>query len=393
MSRRTGRGAPRRRRPKGRSLVGETHLVDVGPVAHGGHFVARLPDAADDAAGTVVFVRHSLPGEQVTVQITEGAVGDRFLRGDAVAVHRASPDRVQPPCPFAGPGLCGGCDLQHVALPAQRALKAAVVAEQLRRLAGLDVAVEVEPVPGDGDGLGWRTRMRYHRTEDGRLGLRAHRSDRVVPVTDCRIEAPGARVSVEGEVGSDAVVTEQVRDRAFEVSPDGFWQVHRGATDVLVDAVLAGAEVRPGDRVLDLYAGVGLFSVFLAERTGQTGRVVAVEGDRTAAGHAEANLAAYPWTQVRAGAVDRHLGDLAAEGEWDVVVLDPPREGARRAVVEAVVAAGPRTVVYVACDPAAFARDAAWFAEAGYALESLRAFDLFPMTHHVECVGVLHRLT
>ena len=393
MSRRTGRSAPRRRRPKGRSLVGETHLVDVGPVAHGGHFVARLPDEAADAAGTVVFVRHSLPGEQVTVQITEGAVGDRFLRGDAVAVHRASPDRVQPPCPFAGPGLCGGCDLQHVALPAQRALKAAVVAEQLRRLAGLDVAVEVEPVPGDDEGLRWRTRMRYHRTEDGRLGLRAHRSDRVVPVTDCRIEAPGARVSVEGEGGSDAVVTEQVRDRAFEVSADGFWQVHRGATDVLVDAVLAGAEVRPGDRVLDLYAGVGLFSAFLAERAGETGRVVAVEGDRTAAGHADSNLAAYRWTQVRAGAVDRHLRDLAEEGEWDVVVLDPPREGARRAVVEAVVAAGPRTVVYVACDPAALARDVSWFAEAGYALESLRAFDLFPMTHHDECVGVLHRLT
>ena len=391
MSRRTGRGTPRQRQPKGRPLAGETYPVDVGPVAHGGHFVARLPEDAGDAAGAVVFVRHALPGEQVTVQVTEGFVGDRFLRGDAVAVHRPSPDRVIPPCPFAGPGLCGGCDLQHVALPAQRELKATVVAEQLRRLAGLDLSVVVEPVPGDDDGLHWRTRMRYHRTEDGSLGLRAHRSDRVVPVSDCRIQAPDARVSVEGEDVSDQVVNEHVRDRGFEVAADGFWQVHRGAADVLVDAVLSGAEVRPGDRVLDLYAGVGLFSVFLAEQAGQTGTLVAVEGDRDAAGHAAGNLAAYPRAEVRAGDVDRHLRGLAEEGAWDVVVLDPPREGARRKVVEAIVATAPRTVVYVACDPAAFARDVAWFAEAGYPLDSLRAFDLFPMTHHVECVGVLHR--
>src|SRR5690606_28748862 len=157
------------------------------------------PEEAGDAAGAVVFVRHTLPGEHVTVQITEGYAGDRFLRGDAVTVHRASEDRVTPPCPFAGPGLCGGCDLQHVALPAERKLEATVVAAQLRRLAGLDPRVAVEAVPGDDGGLHWRTGMRYHRTEDGLLGLRAHRSRRVVPVTDCRIQAPDARVSVEGE--------------------------------------------------------------------------------------------------------------------------------------------------------------------------------------------------
>jgi tRNA/tmRNA/rRNA uracil-C5-methylase (TrmA/RlmC/RlmD family) len=342
----------------------------------------------------VVFVRHALPDEQVTVPVTEGSVGDRFLRGDAVSVHRASPDRVEPPCPFAGPGLCGGCDFQHMALPAQRRLKAAVVAEQLRRLAGLDREVVVEPVSGDDDGLRWRTRMRFHPTEDGALGLRAHRSTRVVPITDCRIQAPEARVSVEGESGAEEDVSEQVRGRSFRVSADGFWQVHRGATDVLVDAVLEGAQIRRGDRVLDLYAGVGLFSAFLAEQVGEHGAVLAVEGHRVAAQHAVGNLSATPWAEVRGGDVERQLRHLAeAEVSWDVVVLDPPREGARRRVVEAVAAAGPRTVVYVACDPAAFARDVAWFAEAGYVLDSLRAFDLFPMTHHVECVGVLHKVT
>jgi len=139
--------------------VGERFTVEVGPVAHGGHFVARLP--APDSR--VVFVRHALPGERVVVEITEGTDPNRYWRGDAVVVESPSPDRVEAPCPVAGPGLCGGCDLQHVSLSRQRDLKGEVVAEQLRRLAGLDVSVVVEAVPGDEDGLRWRTRTRYAR--------------------------------------------------------------------------------------------------------------------------------------------------------------------------------------------------------------------------------------
>ncbi len=119
-------------------VAGERFEVEVGAVAHGGHFVARHE-------GRVVFVRHALPGERVTVEITEDS--GRFLRGDAVEIHEASPARVTPPCPFAGPGACGGCDFQHVDLAEQRLLKAAVVREQLSRLAGLDREVVVEPVP------------------------------------------------------------------------------------------------------------------------------------------------------------------------------------------------------------------------------------------------------
>ena len=381
----------RERAPRGRSLVGERHEVEVGPVAHGGHCVARLPEGLPEAGGTVVFVRHALPGERVTVEITEGTVGERYLRGDAVAVHAASPDRVERPCPYAGPGRCGGCDLQHVDLAAQRRLKAAVVAEQLRRLAGVERAVEVEAVPGDEDGLRWRTRMRYTRTPDGGLGLRRFRSDQVQPVGDCRIQAPDALVLVEGEPPPREPVEEQVDGHRFTVAADGFWQVHAGAPHTLVAAVLEAARARPGDRVVDLYAGVGLYSVFLAEAVGSRGRVAAVEGDRAAAEHARANLAAYPWAHVQGGPVDRVLaGDRLHRA--DVVVLDPPREGARRRVVEQVVALGPRRVVYVACDPAAFARDVATFAEHGFGLGALRALDLFPMTSHVELVGTFDRV-
>jgi tRNA/tmRNA/rRNA uracil-C5-methylase (TrmA/RlmC/RlmD family) len=377
-------------RPEARSLVGQEHVVDVGPIAHGGHCVARLPEEVPDVGGTVVFVRHALPGEQVTARLTDGRAGDRFLRADAVAVHRPAPERVPPPCSYAGPGLCGGCDFQHVALPAQRVLKGHVVAEQLRRLAGLDVAVPVEPVPGDDEGLRWRTRMRLHRTPDGALGLRRHRSREVVPVDDCLIRAPGARVTVDGESSpSEGTVVETVRARELEVAADGFWQVHPGAPEALVNAVLGFAGAAPGERALDLFGGVGLFAGVLAEAVGERGSVLAVEGDRRASSLAERNLAAYPWARAVCGDVARVL---AAEPDpVDVVVLDPPRTGARRPVVEAVAALGPRAVVYVACDPAAFARDVATFGERGYGLASLRAFDLFPMTHHVELVGLLQR--
>lgn len=400
-----GRSRPRgRSRPAGPSLVGDRYQVETGPVAHGGHVVARLPAELPVVGGSVVFVRHALPGERVTVQVTDGAAGDRFLRADAVEVHEASPDRVVAPCPYAGPGRCGGCDFQHVDLAAQRRLKAQVVAEQLLRLAGLERTVEVEPVPGDVDGLGWRTRMRFATTPDGRLGLRAARSRRVVPVDRCLIAAPDALTVVDG-VGSPEPgaapdepvgrpVLEDVLGRRFSVAGDGFWQAHRGAPETLVRAVLAAAELQPGEVALDLYCGVGLFTAFLADAVGPTGRVVGVEGDRTAAEHARGNLSDQRWAEVLTGSVDRVLGRSAPvdpPDRADVVVLDPPREGAKRRVVEEVAARDPRRIVLVACDPASFARDTALLAESGYALTALRAFDLFPMTHHVEVVGTYER--
>lgn len=376
----TGRPHQRHNRPRqarGRSMVGERFTADVGPVAHGGHCVARLPEPVS----RVVFVRHALPGERVVIEITEGTEGDRFWRGDAVEVLSGSPDRVSAPCPVAGPGLCGGCDFQHVAVSAQRSLKTEVVREQLVRLARLDPAdpvvtgLEVAAVPGDADGLRWRTRHRYVVLPDGGKGMRKHRSHDVVPVDDCLIEAADPP-------------SHRVLGRHFSVADEGFWQVHPGAPEALVSAVLELLAPRPGEAVLDLYAGVGLFAAFLADAVGPGSRVVAVEGDREASRHAKANLG--DAARVAHGPVGKVLATDFDE-PFDLVVLDPPREGAKRAVVEQVVDRAPRAVAYVACDPAALARDIAIFAEHGFRLERLRAFDLFPMTHHVECVALLTR--
>ena len=182
---------------------------------------------------------------------------------------------------------------------------------------------------------------------------------------------------------------ERVGEDVYEVTGSGFWQVHPGAAATLREAVVAGMGARPGERVADLYAGVGLFSLPLARAVGEAGRVEVVESDSAAVEDARRNLAGLPAVRVHRGRVERVLREALAGQRLDRVVLDPPREGAKRPVVEAIVSARPRRVVYVACDPASLGRDLGLFGERGYGLDSLRAFDLFPMTHHVECVAVL----
>jgi tRNA/tmRNA/rRNA uracil-C5-methylase (TrmA/RlmC/RlmD family) len=361
--------------PEGSSPVGRMLELEIGAVAHGGHFVARHE-------GQVVFVRHALPGESVTAVVTED--DGRFLRADAVEVRTASPERVTPPCPYAGPDACGGCDFQHVTLDEQRRLKAAVLGEQLERLAGIEREVTMEAVPPE-DGLAWRSRMQYVHLPDSGLALRKHRSHDLVAIDRCLIAGPGA-----SEPERDTTLVEHVETshgtHDFAVAADGFWQPHLAAPRTLVECVLAFLEPRAGESVLDLYSGVGLFAAFLAEAVGPEGSVVAVEGDRTASQHSKSNLGA-PWGRSVTGRVDRALA--RGVGRADVVVLDPPRVGAKRQVVRAIAALAPRAVAYVACDPAALARDIGYFAEQGYRLAGLRAFDLFPMTHHIECVALL----
>lgn len=418
--------------------VGDEVVVEAGPIAHGGFVVARHE-------GRVLFVRHALPGESVRVRITEGGPGDRFLRADAVEVLDASPQRVEPPCPYAGPGLCGGCDFQHVSLAEQRRLKASVVREQLQRLAHIERDVVVEPVPGDTNGLRWRSRTEFAVGPDGRAGMRRHRSHDLLAIDDCLIAGervietgvlqghwvgekavdvvapsvgPAVVVRIPSDEGEAPVVTETVAaqslSRDFDVSARGFWQVHPGAAAIFVDAVIAGLAPQPGERCLDLYAGVGVFTSALAKAVGESGQVIAVESDATAVAQARLNVEATPWVHYVQGRVDHVFGvestgrvagsrkggrrrpsprrpNSAMPPTADVVVLDPPRTGAGKAVIGAVVALAPRAMAYVACDPAALARDTAYLLERGYALTTLRAFDAFPMTHHIECVAIFER--
>ena len=395
-------------------------------MAAGGGCVAHAQD------GRVVFVRHALPGERVLARVT--AETSSYLRADAVEVQRPSPDRVDPPCPHAGPGRCGGCDWQHIALPAQRALKAGLVSEQLRRVAAVDLRVDVEPVAGAPDGLGWRTRVRFAVDRSGRPGFHRHRSHDLEPVDRCAIAGPGvtaagaerhlwpgaADIEVFASADGDQrvvsvrsagrrlgalprvdgglivngrplhrphVVRHTVMGRTFQVPAGVFWQVHPGAAAALARAVLDGLEPGLGERVLDLYAGAGLFTALLGDAVGPTGSVLGIDGDQRSCAAAARNTADQPHVQIRRATVDPRL--IGGVGRADLVVLDPPRAGAGRAVVSALAGLRPRRMAYVACDPASFARDLRILLDSGWAMRSLRAFDLFPMTEHVELVAIL----
>ncbi|GHJ55818.1 putative RNA methyltransferase [Nonomuraea sp. TT08I-71] len=390
--------------------------LTVDAVAPGGHCVARVE-------GQVVFVRHALPGERVVAEVTELHRG--FARADAVEILTASADRVEPPCPYAKPGRCGGCDLQHVTPAAQLDWKAAVVREQLTRLGGLTddeidaLGVRVEPLPGGP--LGWRSRVRYAVDAAGRAGLLKHRSHEVVPIDRCLIAHPaiqdlpvltpgGARwpeadaVETVASTGGDvsvvalaegaptpvsgpAEVREVAAGRDWTLPASGFWQVHPAAADTLVGAVLDLLDPLPGETAWDLYGGAGLFAAALAGRVGDA-RVTLVESSQDGVDAARANLADLPRVEVVAARVETALARRRVTGPVDLVVLDPPRSGADAPVVRDIVAAGPRAVAYVACDPAAFARDVRTFTGAGWRLAALRGFDLFPMTQHVELVGL-----
>jgi tRNA/tmRNA/rRNA uracil-C5-methylase (TrmA/RlmC/RlmD family) len=396
-------------------------ILDVGAVAAGGACVARAED------GRVVFVRHALPGEKVRVVVT--GESKSFLRADAVEVLEPSPDRVERPCPYAGPGLCGGCDWQHVAVPVQRRLKAELVQEQLRRVARVERSVLVEAVPGDVEGLRWRTRVQLAVDASGRAGLRRHRSHELEHVDFCLIatkdveEVGAERLDWCGAVGVEVaadgpqrVVTvagrharlpaveaglvhegrpvqgphglrHTVLGRSYEVAAGGFWQVHPGAAQALAQAVLEGLDPQPGETAVDLYAGVGLFAALLGERVGEGGAVLAVEGDARACADAARNTSDLPWVRIRTTPVD--AAAVRRLGRPDLVVLDPPRAGAGIETTRALAALRPRRMAYVSCDPASFARDLRVLLDAGWALESLRGFDLYPMTEHVELVSVL----
>jgi tRNA/tmRNA/rRNA uracil-C5-methylase (TrmA/RlmC/RlmD family) len=400
---------------------------------HGGDGVARVE-------GKAVFVPGALPGERVRLRVVEDK--PRWARATLVEVVNASPDRVTPPCPVADE--CGGCDLQHAAPAAQRRLKTRVVREQLERL-GRVPAPPVAETRAVGPDLGYRTHAQLHAAADGRLGFHRAGSHEVIPVEVCPVltaDAQAVRSGVGDATGAtevvvrahhrtstaaaaltpgpgplevpaghfdltlvqpdgatlpmrgDGTLAEQVAGLTYRFDPSSFFQVSTGGAEALVEEVLDAAGAVTGALVWDLYAGVGLLSLPLARAGAE---VVAVEGHAAAAAWCVANAAdAGLEVQVVDAPVERLVADVASSARSDldppdVVVLDPPRTGAGRDVVAGLVALEVPSVVYVACDVAALARDTRQLTEAGSRLSSVQPLDLFPMTHHVEVVATFAR--
>lgn len=390
-----------------RRIVGDVLDVWIEKTAHGGHFIARH-------GGAVIFVRHAVPGEKCRIIIT--STGSAFNRGDVIEVLEPSPDRVIAPCNYSHRTGCGGCDFQHISIARQRQLKSDVITEQFLRIAKMEMQVEVEEVSQP---LHWRTRLTATTTQDGKLGFYGARSHTVVPVQNCIIAVENmgmpeltartwkSDVRVEVTVSNtgernialaptrgagkarltegNQILHEDVADKTLEVSQDSFWQSHINAPAILTQAVLNFAGLQPADHVLDLYGGVGLFTAAMIDIVGINGRIDLIEGSKSATADAARNFVNNPNVKIATGDVAKLLPRIA---KTDVVVLDPPRDGVGQIVLTEIVRMAPRAVVYVACDPAALARDTAYFLDLGYSLAKIRAFDLFPMTHHIECVAL-----
>ena len=394
--------------------------LDVTNIAHGGISVARQD-------GRVIFVADAIPGERVVAEITEDSKKS-FWRAETVEVLDASPHRrphvwAEASVDRAPHDRAGGAEFGHIEIGHQRELKRQVLVDSMKRMGGIDADVSVEAIDGEADGTGWRTRLRLHVAEDGTLGPYAARSHRVIPVASVPLAAPEvARIAPLDErfAGSTHVdivapssgnafvlsgdsnakgrpkaqkITELVGEREFRLDVRGFWQVHRAAAETLSRAVQDAIDESlfdPRAANQDLYGGVGLLAAAMGDRFGSTTRVTTVESDALATDHAAENLSEWLGAQAVTARVDRHLQQLTRGGSGlagATVVLDPPRSGAGREVVDSLAELRPAQLVYVACDPVALARDAGLLHEHGYELTSLRAFDLFPNTHHVEAVA------
>ena len=381
--------------------VGDRITVEIGPIAHGGHFIARHK-------GQVIFVRYGITGEEAVVEIT--STSSKLARGDAIEILKASEDRVVPPCKYAVPGGCGGCDFQHIEISAQLELKRSVIREQFSRLGRIEIDLDVLPVEPT-NGLHWRTRMDFAISKSGKPGLYSARSKEVTEIDKCLIAVEAINdptmfarnwkgedrlevaVSSSGEknvsrggrsISGPTQLHEVVGEHTYEISPTSFWQSHSAAPQTLTKLVMDLMALRPGDQVCDLYGGVGLFTAPMAEDVGDIGKVHLIESSHRATQDALKIFEKKRNVVVHSGRVEQKLPLI---NRVDVILLDPPRTGAGEMVIKQMLAKKPRTIVYVSCDPASMARDARALEEGGYHLNHIVGFDLFPMTQHVECVA------
>ncbi|MEP7288368.1 MAG: class I SAM-dependent RNA methyltransferase [Chloroflexota bacterium] len=405
--------------------------LELTAMANGGSALGRHE-------GRTIFVPYAIPGEHITARITQDK--GRFAYAEGITLLEGSEARVQPRCPHFGPGRCGGCQWQHIDYPAQLEFKRQVVADQIARLGGFP-DVTVHPMIPSPDPWQYRSNITFHLTGKGQLGFIATDDRHVIPIEECHIIRPELldlfdSLDLEGltgltrvrlQVGSDGAqrsiilsthddqppevesdmpasvnflfedneplnligsshVDYTVKGRKFRVTAGGFFQVNIPQAETLVDQVLSRLDLHGTESVLDLYAGVGLFTAFLAERAAL---VTSIESYPPAVTDADQNLAEFDNIDLIEGGVEDVLSDL--EGPFELAVVDPPRAGMEPEALDALAAFAPLRIVYVSCDPATFARDAKRLAVKGYRLVDVQPLDMFPQTWHIELVASFHK--
>ena len=385
--------------------IGDVVTLDIGEIAHGGHFVARHNNQ-------VIFVRHAISGETANVKIT--SIKSKLAFGNAIEILKSSKDRVKPPCKYSKPDGCGGCDFQHISLETQINLKKIVIQDQLKRIAKIDVIPDIistEPITG----LHWRSRLDLAISDNGKTGQYSHKSNKVIEIDQCLIAVEKINESevfnrywdsydrLNMSVSSDNQLTvyqarknisgldrlkEEVDEYTFTISPNSFWQSHKNAPRLLLHQVIKYADVKLGDRVCDLYGGAGLFTLPIATLIGETGEVHLIERDNDCIKDAKNMFQNLKNIIIHHGKVEQKLGKIR---DIDIIILDPPRNGAGKQVINQIMDKRPRIIVYVSCDPSSLARDTKILMESNYTLSKLSGLDLFPMTHHIECIALFKK--
>jgi len=386
--------------------AGDLLTLNIEKVAHGGLCVARHD-------GVVIFVRHALPGEIVEAKLISLAPGKRSWFAQTISVKKASEKRITPKCEFFKADGCGGCDWQHADSQYQRELKLEVLVEQLERFGQVANAKQISSINAvEPSQSNWRTRIRVVANDQGKWGFRKTRSHEVQVVDKCLIAdnsindvlktLPAGNPDdeilivkskeetivypVEKRAPSAPNSTQEVDGHDFAVAGDGFWQVHPGAASVLSRQIKESVKGLKVESFADLYAGVGVLAHSLLQEFPVANAIV-VEADRSAAQNAKENLKSFKNVQVSSERVDKWVRGV--KNKFDVVILDPPRSGAGQTVMQQICRQTLQKIIYIACDPAALARDVLIAKKNGWKLETVVAFDLFPQTHHIESVAVL----
>ena len=386
--------------------IGEILTLDIGNIANGGHFVARHDNQ-------IIFVRHAISGETAKVKVT--AINSRFAFGDAVEILKPSKDRVPPPCQYSHPEGCGGCDFQHINYDVQSDLKKEVLKDQFKRITKIDISPEIITA-NPSDGLHWRSRLNLAISENKKVGLRAHKSNSIIEINECLIalkeinksdifsanwdSEENLKISCSNTnqinisqfnksiIGPEKL-TENVDNNEYTISPKSFWQSHINAPDLLLQQVMTEANIQQDEIVCDLYGGVGLFTLPISKLIGKNGQVHLIEMNDTCIEDANNMFEHIDNVFIHHGTVEQKLGSVK---KIDTIILDPPRNGVSKQVMNQMIEKKPHTIIYVSCNPSTLARDSKVLLDNKYSLNNIVGLDLFPMTHHIESVAAFRKI-
>ena len=355
--------------------------------------------------GQVVFVDYAIPGEQVRVALERRAKGLWF--GRAVEVLKPSPDRVEAPCRYYG--VCGGCQWQHIDYPAQLTLKTKIVTDQMRKVGRFSDPPVLETIASPAPYF-YRNHIRLTVDANGNPGFAKRRSHEQVDIEECIVSQPGINrrlarlqgnappgpISLRasqntGETllhrhgGEEQVYHEEVAGRRFRISGQSFFQINTHTAELIVEETRKRLQLSSEARLLDVYAGVGLFAAIFGQDVGE---VVAIEESESAVRDAMFNTLHLANIKFYQGRAEELLATLKGR-PFDAGILDPPRAGLKDPVIDYLLAKPVGSLVYVSCEPSTLARDLRLLVDGGYELLDVQPIDQFPQTYHVECVAGL----